>query len=455
MPLVMYDSTIPKNWADKKVLVMGLGRFGGGVGACRFLAERAARITVTDLAGEVELAESVEQLRGLQITFHLGGHQEDDFTNSDLIVVNPAVRRNSHWLKLATENNVPLTSEMNLFFEYCPAPIVGITGSNGKSTTTAMIGEVLKEKYKVWVGGNIGQDSLLAKVDQIRRDDVVVLELSSFQLYDLAQLERSPHMAVVTNIAPNHLDWHGTMDEYIKAKKNVFRFQTQDDYLVLNREDKELIKWGRMSKSEVIWFPSKNMERIELKMPGRHNQVNASAALAVGEIYGVKQEVARDVLRGFSGLPHRLEMVREFEGVRYYNDSISTTPESTIAAIEAFEEEKVLILGGYDKKISFDQLVRKVVGSVEAVVLLGQVRDTLAEMIEKEKQSRNEKLPNCEKADDFDHAVALARKLARPGSVALLSPACASYDMFRNFQQRGERFRQLVDSIGSLFFLRK
>jgi UDP-N-acetylmuramoylalanine--D-glutamate ligase len=440
----MYDSTIPENWSDKKVLVMGLGRFGGGVGACLFLAERGARITVTDLAGENELAESVEQLRGLPITLHLGGHRDSDFTNSDLIIVNPAVRRNSPWLKLAIENNVPLTSEMNLFFKYCPAPIVGITGSNGKSTTTAMIAEVLKTAGRVWVGGNIGQGSLLAKVDRIQRDDIVVLELSSFQLYDLAQLERSPHVAVVTNIAPNHLDWHGTMDEYVRAKKNVFRFQTRDDYLVLNREDEELIKWGKISKSEVIWFPSKDMKRIELKMPGRHNRMNASAALAVSEIFDVKQETARDVLRDFSGLPHRLEMVREFEGVRYYNDSISTTPESTIAAIEAFEENKVLILGGYDKKISFDQLVQKVVGSVKAVVLLGQVRDTLAELIEREKQSRNENLPICEKADDFDHAIALARKLAQPGMVVLLSPACASYDMFRNFQQRGERFRQLV-----------
>ena len=440
----MYDSTIPENWADKKVLVMGLGRFGGGVGACRFLAERGARITVTDLAGEDELAESVEQLRGLPITFHLGGHRNSDFTNSDLIIVNPAVRRNSPSLKLATENNVPLTSEMNLFFKYCPAPIVGITGSNGKSTTTAMIGEVLKTVGHVWVGGNIGQGSLLTQVPRIQRDDIVVLELSSFQLYDLARLERSPHVAVVTNIAPNHLDWHGTMDEYVRAKKNVFRFQTRDDYLVLNREDEELIKWGEMTKGGVIWFPSKDMERIELKMPGRHNQMNASAALAVGEIFDVKRETACDVLRDFPGLPHRLEMVREIGGVRYYNDSISTTPESTIAAIEAFEEKKVLILGGYDKKISFDQLVRKVVGSVEAVVLLGQTRDTLAELIEREKQSRNESLPICEKANDFDHAVALARRLAQPGMVVLFSPACASYDMFRNFQQRGERFRQLV-----------
>ncbi|MCK4628975.1 MAG: UDP-N-acetylmuramoyl-L-alanine--D-glutamate ligase, partial [Sedimentisphaerales bacterium] len=339
---------------------------------------------------------------------------------------------------------VPLTSEMNLFFRYCPAPIVGITGSNGKSTTTAMIAEVLKTDNRVWMGGNIGQGSLLAKVDRIQRDDIVVLELSSFQLYDLAQLERSPHVAVVTNIAPNHLDWHGTMDEYVRAKKNVFRFQTRDDYLVLSRKDGELIKWGKISKSRVIWFPSRDMERIELKMPGRHNQMNASAALAVGEIFGVKQETARDILRDFPGLPHRLEMVREIGGVRYYNDSISTTPESTIAAIEAFEENKVLILGGYDKKISFEHLVRKVVGSVEAVVLLGQVRDTLAELIEREKQSRNENLPTCEKADDFDHAVALVRKLAQPDMVVLLSPACASYDMFRNFQARGERFRQLV-----------
>jgi len=447
---------VPENLAGKRVLVLGLGRFGGGIGVSRFLVGEGARVTVTDLGEEAGLAESLSQLQGLPITFHLGGHQEQDFLESDLVVVNPAVKRNSPWLELARKNRIPLTAEMNLFFERCPAAIVAITGSNGKSTTTAMTRAVLEagaggkagRKYnRVWLGGNIGKDNLLSEVKEIQAEDVVVLELSSFQLYDLGQIRRSPHVAILTNITPNHLDWHGTMDEYVRAKQNILRYQGKEDFAVFNRLDPCFREWQKCTPGQVRWYPAEPMEELKLKVPGRHNQVNAAAALAAGEIFGVDPQAARQALARYESLPHRLELVREFEGVRYYNDSIATTPESVIVAIESFPEKKVIILGGYDKKIPFDELVDKVVGQVEAVILIGQVREKLFELISRRKQSRQESRPVCEFADTLEQAVHLARKLAQPGSSVLLSPACASYDMFKNFQQRGNLFREYVEKL--------
>jgi len=461
---VMESSDLYKNFKGKRVLVMGLGRFGGGIGVSKFLAQEGAHVKVTDLAGEDELTESIKQLAGLNIEYHLGGHREEDFAEADLIVVNPAVHKDSPWLKVAREHKVRLTSEMNIFFALCPTPIIGVTGSNGKSTTTAMIGEILKASRgkannqqgnsKVWVGGNIGQGSLLARIKEISRADIVVLELSSFQLYDLGEVECSPHIAVVTNIAPNHLDWHGSMKEYINAKQNIFRFQNQNDYLVLNSEDEELKKWGELTDSKVVWYPEGDrglrnreyeIEDIKLKVPGRHNRMNAAAALAAVGTMGLDLAEALKALEEYAGLEHRLEFVGEIEGVRYYNDSIATTPESAIAALESFNQKKIMILGGYDKKIPFEGLVKKIAGEVEAVVLIGEVRDTLADLIERERKDRKERLPVWEKADTLEQAVSLCREYAKEGMVVLFSPGCASYDMFRNFQERGEKFKGLVN----------
>jgi len=460
----MENNNLYKNLQGKKALVMGLGRFGGGIGVSLFLAERGALVTVTDMAGEDELADSIKQLESLNIEYHLGGHRKEDFVDTELIVVNPAVRKDSRWLKVAREHKVQLTSEMNIFFSLCPAPIIGVTGSNGKSTTTAMIGEILKaargkandrqENGKVWVGGNIGQGSLLARIKEISKDDIVVLELSSFQLYDLGEVRCSPQVAVVTNIAPNHLDWHGSMKEYINAKQNIFKYQRPNDYLVLNNEDEELKKWGELTNSKVVWYPEDKgmgrssgpgLEDFKLRVPGRHNRMNAAAALAAAGTLEVEPTGALKALEEFVGLEHRLEFVREIEGAGYYNDSIATTPESAIAAIESFKEKKIMILGGYDKKIPLEGLVKKIVGQVEAVILIGEVRDTLADLIERERKVGKERLPLCEKADTLEQAVSLARKYAKEGMVVLLSPGCASYDMFRNFQERGKKFKELVN----------
>ncbi len=474
---------------NKKVLIMGLGRFGGGLGALRYMLGQGAIVTVTDTASAERLSTTLTALSNTTITngttsvntnavtWHLGGHIRNDFITHDVIVVNPAVPADSPWLKIAREHNITLTTEMNIFFERCPARIVGITGSNGKSTTTAMIADVLSKglssdnatcKHKcnnlapvnnnksanrhlcsrVWLGGNIGMGSLLEKLDSITADDIVVLELSSFQLEDLAAIQRSPHIAVVTNIAPNHLDRHGTMANYVKAKQNILRFQTSDDIAILNRTETALQNWPKLTKARIKWYPD-NSSPIKLKLPGRHNQLNAAAALVTAQILGIDTNKARAILAEFEGLPHRLELVGQHNSVRYYNDSIATTPESVIAAIDAFSEHKIIIMGGYDKKIAFDNLAEKLItnGSVQAVIIIGQVQDKLCKLIEKCKITTNSHLPLCLKAATLADAVDMAARQARPGMVILLSPACASYDMFTNFQERGDTFRQLVQNV--------
>ena len=443
-------------FAGKRVLVMGLGSFGGGAGAARFMVQSGAEVTVTDIRHRPQLAETIAKLQDVWVQYHLGGHDEADFTRdrTDIVVANPAVPRTSVYLKSARRNGLAVTSEMNLFFERCPAPIVGVTGSNGKSTTTAMIAEVLRAglQRRVWLGGNIGGDNLLCEVHKIGCDDLVVLELSSFQLYDLGTIRLSPHVAVITNISPNHLDWHGSMAEYVMAKQNILRHQKPGDVAVLNRLDPAMSDWAGLTAGAVHWYPADGRSKpddanhIELRVPGRHNQLNAAAALAVGGILGVDDAVGRMAIAAFAALPHRLELVRQVGGVRYYNDSIATTPESAIAALDAFAEPKTIILGGYDKKTPFDALAQRVVSKkdVEFVILLGQVRDSLADEIAGAKRRSQQDMPCCKKVDSLAEAVLTARDVARDRTVVLLSPACASYDMFDNFQQRGEQFGQFV-----------
>ncbi|MBN1845301.1 MAG: UDP-N-acetylmuramoyl-L-alanine--D-glutamate ligase [Sedimentisphaerales bacterium] len=466
-------------WQARRVLVMGLGSFGGGIGVTRFLAGRGAQVTVTDQRSRQELAESLDRLGDCPVAYHLGGHDSQDFTRArtDVVVVNPAVKRDNPYLCQARGEGLVLTSEMNLFFELCPATIVGVTGSNGKSTTAAMTAAVLAAGSgegadiragdgtgvpaagrredrnvggyrRVWLGGNIGGENLLCRLDGIAADDVVVLELSSFQLEDLGRIERSPQVAVVTNIAPNHLDWHGDMDAYVRAKQNILRFQASQDYAVLNRQDPMLTGWSEITRAKVHGYPQEDLVDFSLQVPGRHNQLNAAAAWTVGGLFGVADQTARRALADYRALPHRLERVGRRDGVTYYNDSIATTPESVMAALDSFAEPKVLILGGYDKKISFRELAERIVAcrSVAYVLLLGQVRDILAAELDRARQAAGSSQPQYEKVDDLARAVEMARRRASVGSVVLLSPACASYDMFRNFQQRGDLFRRLVQA---------
>ena len=455
----MNCENIRDRFAGRRVLVMGLGSFGGGVGVSRFLSRAGAQVLVTDLRCREQLSDSLDQLSELQIEYHLGEHCPEDFTagKTDLVVVNPAVKKDSAYLGIARDNGLELTSEMNLFFEFCPGRIAAVTGSNGKSTTTAMIEAILQQGKsdpaaqfgRVWVGGNLGSENLLCRLDEISGEDVVVLELSSFQLHDLAMIKLSPEVAVLTNIAPNHLDWHESMEQYIWAKQNILRFQKPDGVAILNRLDSEIVSWSDLTLGRVIWYPDENGQQIELRIPGSHNQLNAAAAIAMAGIFGVQSEPARQALRNFTGLPHRLELIREFQGVQYYNDSIATTGESVIVALNAFGQDKALILGGYDKKISFEGLIERLVckGDVRFVALLGQMRHILADQLESHKQARGLSGPDHLVVESLEQAVGEVRAHSQEGMVVLLSPGCASYDMFENFQDRGCQFCKIVENL--------
>ena len=427
--------------AGKRVTVVGLGRFGGGIGVTRWLCGQGAVVTVSDKAPADDLAESVAQLSRLDVALHLGGHEEPDFLNADLLVVNPAVPKDIPPLAAAQQAGVPWTTEINLFLERCPAPTVGITGSVGKSTTTAMIGAILATTRTTHVGGNIGR-SLLDELPDIAADHVVVLELSSFQLEDLPLVGISPRVAVVTNLAPNHLDRHGTMDAYAAAKKNLFAFQGPDDVLVLNVNDSAVTGWAAQAPGRVDWFDEDDENPFELALPGRHNQANAQAAWAAARQFGVDRESAAGALRAFAGLPHRLEFVVERNGVRYYNDSKCTTPGGAVVALNAFPARTVaVILGGYDKGVSFEKLGVVAASRAKAVVTLGATADAIAAAVRK---YRSGGIPIIERADTLPEAVCLCEQIAAPGDVVLLSPACASYDMFTNYEHRGEQFCELV-----------
>ena len=427
--------------AGKRVTVVGLGRFGGGIGVTRWLCGQGAVVTVSDKATAADLAESVAQLEGLDVTLHLGGHEEADFLDADLLVINPAVSKDIPPLAAALQAGVPWTTEINLFLERCEAPIVGITGSVGKSTTTAMIGAILATTRTTHVGGNIGR-SLLDELSAIAPDHVVVLELSSFQLEDTPRVGVSPHVAVVTNLVPNHLDRHVTMDAYAAAKKNLFAFQTPDDVLVLNVNDPTTAAWADEAPGRVDWFDDDDEDPFELALPGRHNQANAQAAWAASRQFGVDREAAAAALRGFTGLPHRLEFVVERDGVRYYNDSKCTTPGGAIVALNAFPARTAaVILGGYDKGVSFEKLGVVAASRAKAVVALGATADAITAAVQ---EYRSGGVPPIKRADSLPEAVRLCQQIATNGDVILLTPACASYDMFVNYEQRGEQFCELV-----------
>jgi UDP-N-acetylmuramoylalanine--D-glutamate ligase len=446
----------------KRMTVMGLGRFGGGVGVARFLLEHGAVVTVTDLDTRENLADSVAAV-GERATYHLGGHRPEDFTEADLVVVNPAVRPDSEFLGLARRHGVPVTTEINLFFERCPARIVGVTGSAGKTTTVSMIGHALAGSG-VHVGGNIGR-SLLDRVGRMSADDLVVLELSSAQLLRLGSTGRAPDVAVVTNLAPNHIDWHGSMQQYLAAKRSILAAQSADDAAVLNWDDEALRDWADVCPGTARFFSVEGeppegvflrdnrlvartdgaetavLDVRRMTVPGLHNVSNAAAAAAACLAVGAEPGRIGRALAGFQGAEHRLEFVREADGVRYFNDSKATTPASTMAALHAFEAPIVLILGGRDKGVSYEELAAEA-ARCRAVVLVGEMADGLDALL----GDRAPDVPR-ERAESVGAAAVAAARRAEPGDVVLLSPACTSYDQFKNFEERGRVFKEAVSRL--------
>jgi len=457
---------------------MGLGRFGGGVDVARFAACCGAKVIVTDMASAEKLRGSVEQLDQFgEIEFHLGSHDRVDFENADVVVANPAVAPENEFLEIARRAGGLVTSQIAIFFELCPAPIVGITGANGKSTTAALTAHILGNSTsamrhpiyeQVFLSGNIGNRPLLGEIDEITPKDVVVLELSSFQLEQLGAIRKSPTVALLTNLTPNHLDRHGTFAAYCAAKENIFKFQALDvdrpAVSIFNAEDAIGCEWFGKYRGEAgrtcITFSGDDVPvamREKYALPGRANLSNLAAAVAVARWFGLPDDAVERGLGDFKSLPHRLELVASVNGVRWYNDSIATTPQSTIAALDAFESPRIIIAGGYDKNLAFDELGGKIARNAKAAILLGQTAPKIALAIRTAQESlgvaacRNGNLKSLdtrvEIVESLSDAVELASRLAVAGDVVLLSPACASYDMFDNFQQRGGQFAALVSAL--------
>jgi UDP-N-acetylmuramoylalanine--D-glutamate ligase len=474
----------PDYFAGKKVTVMGLGHFGGQIAAIRYLVRQGANVTVTDVAPAEKLTSSLEKINDLQVNLHLGGHLDSDFTDADLIVVSPAVPKESRYLKLAAQNEVPFTSEMNLFLDRCRAKVLAVTGTVGKSTTLGMLESILTYAEqtefpslglrKCWCGGNIGK-SLLEELINIQPNDLIALELSSFQLEDLAEIEYSPDVALVTNIHPNHLDRHGSLENYISAKANITRFQQAGDFLITQSGDTNLdpirelcpasvVQWKfgvdddadlkiRVIKKDegnlILEYRSdggtwiKLLAGSEIRVPGEHNMINAAGAAAACLAAGLSPATVAEGLRRFSGLPDRLELVGEFNGVRWFNDSKSTTPDSGMVALKSFPLGSILaIAGGYDKGSDLTDFARELARCCRMTYCLGVTGNTIYQTILSSGGQA------C-KVETLEEATRLAFDLAEPGNVVLLSPGCASWDMFENYQERGRRFAEAARNLAS------
>jgi UDP-N-acetylmuramoylalanine--D-glutamate ligase len=441
-----------------KATVVGLGR--EGLALARYLTDQGDDVTVTDAQPAEKLQAEIEQLRDLPVKLALGGHPDEVLDGADTIYLSAGIK--PHQPPFAGRDN--LSSLTALFFEHCPAPIIGITGSAGKTTTTTLLGKMLEQGSKrVWVGGNIGRP-LINEMDEMTPDDLVVLELSSFQLNHLKQ---SPRVAVVTNITPNHLDWHNeSMAEYIAAKANIVTHQSPRDAAILNANDRESNALAFRTSAHVLRFNGKDAhlkdDRLllrghdseyevcragELQIPGRHNVDTVLAASLAAFISGISPQAIRDVAIHFQGVQHRLQLVRELGGVAYYNDSIATAPERTLAALAVFDRPIVLIAGGRDKHLPLEQLADAAARKVKAVVLLGEAAGLLEEAFRAGRERNQTDRPAIIRAGDLAEAVCAGQHAAASGDVVLLSPACTSYDMFKDFEERGGEFVRLVEEL--------
>jgi len=445
----------------KRVAVLGLGV--SNMPLLKILLRGGVEVMACDKRGRESFGGQAEELESLGAKLCLGEDYLDYLEGWEVIFRTPGLHPDTPQLTAARARGSVITSEMELFFTVCPCKIIGVTGSDGKTTTTTMIAEFLKEAgYTVYLGGNIGKP-LLGDVDGMMPEDIVVLELSSFQLMTM---KHSPHIAVVTNVSPNHLDVHKTMSEYIAAKENIFLHQSENGLLVLNYENEITRSFGKAANGKVTFFWSggalargvfvqhdaiwvsdneKGREVLPLSgtlLPGAHNVENYMAAIAAVEGL-VSDAVIRTVAGRFTGVEHRIELVRTFKEVRYYNDSIASSPTRTIAGLRSFRQKVILIAGGYDKQIPFDILGEEIVAHVKHLVLTGKTAPKIRAAVERAKGYQAGS-PTIDMIDDFSQAVLTAHLAARPGDIVMLSPACASFDQFKNFSERGETFKKLI-----------
>ena len=452
----------------KKVAVLGIGI--SNTPLLRYLSELGVDITAFDKAAYDELKQTLEKLNGLDLKYSLGENYLKNLKGFDVIFKTPKVRFDIPELIRERARGADITSEMEAFFELCPAQIFAVTGSDGKTTTTTLIYNMLKEQgYKCWLGGNIGIP-LLSRIDEIKESDKVVLELSSFQLHTM---RRSPSVAVITNISPNHLDVHKSMDEYIEAKKNIYKFQNESDKVVINYDNEITRNLSGEVKGKTVYFSRVNalaggavvekgklvyknesgsieiISTEEILLPGVHNIENYLAAISAVIDY-VEIESIYKVAATFKGVEHRIELVREINGVKFYNSSIDSSPNRTIAALNTFKQKVILIAGGMDKNIPYDDMGAILVEKVKCLILIGptgeKIRKALHDEVVRTGQGKDIKIIKC---TTYEEVVKAAYGNATYGDIIILSPASTSFDMFKNFEERGNRFKDIVNSINS------
>ncbi len=453
-----------KQIKGKEVSVLGIGV--SNLPLIRFLVECGVQVNAHDKRTPQQLEEVYHELQELGVTMVLGEQYLDAISpTATMIFKTPGIRYDIPVLKAAAARGVTITSEMELFFELCPSPILAVTGSDGKTTTTSLIYDMLcRAGYRCHLGGNIGHP-LVSELEEIQQTDIVVLELSSFQLHTMKQ---SAAISIVTNVTPNHLDWHTDFDEYVNAKKAVFAYQDVKGKAVLNFDNEITRNFAKEARNPVF-FSSKQLledgycldgttivlrkagktvrEILDINsiyIPGMHNVENYMAGIAATDAL-VEDEIVRQTAVEFKGVPHRIEFVRELDGVKYYNDSIASSPARTTAGLESFGNQKVvLIAGGYDKKIPFDAFGAVVNEHVKKLVLVGLTAEKIQTAVVQAENYQSLPIFRCQ---TFEEAVLTARREAENGDVVILSPACASFDMFKNFEDRGNTFKNLVKNL--------
>lgn len=442
----------------KKAAVIGIGISNAPL--VDMLVSFGAKVCAHDKKTEKELGSTALSLKEKGVELKTGEGYLDEI-DADVIFKTPGMRFDNPALLKAKENGAVVTSEMEVFFDICPSKIIAVTGSDGKTTTTTLIYELLKkEGYTCHLGGNIGKP-VLYRVGEMKKDDFVVLELSSFQLHTM---KKSPNVAVITNITPNHLDVHKSYEEYIDAKENIMRYQSAEDKVVLNAGNdvtKTLIKKARGS---VITFSGKTnadvsldgeyitvgREKIlninDIKIPGFHNVENYMTAIAATSGL-VKKETVKSVAQSFGGVPHRIELVREIDNVKYYNSSIDSSPNRTINTLNVFDKKVILIAGGKDKGIAYDAIGPAIADKVKVLILIGATSEVIEKAVRAEFEKRGKECIKICYPENYPEAVKMAKNEAKEGDVVLLSNASTSFDLFKNFEERGNLFKKLVNEL--------
>lgn len=458
-----------KDWKNKKVAILGIGI--EGLSTAQFLAEKECSISMLDKKNKEDFDKNtLDRIKASGTRLILGKNYLDNLMEFDIVIRSPGISINTPQIIDAAKKGTIITSHTKIFFDLCPGIIIGVTGTKGKGTTSTLIYEMLQKSGRdTFLGGNIGNPPL-DFIDKLKQTSIVVLELSSFQLADL---DKSPHIAVMLMVTSEHLDYHKDVYEYVEAKRNILRFQQQDDYAVINRDyiasnesdihtagkvfyisrERATSDQGAFVHEDAIWMRMlgsewKIIDTKNIALLGKHNLENAAAASVAATLAGADKASIVEALKTFTGLPHRLELVAEINGVSYYNDSFSTTPETAVAAIESFKQPEILILGGSSKNSDFSELGEVVskAENIKAIIGIGEEWERIKSKV----KSQKSKALLVEGAKDMETVVKAASKIAVPGDVVLLSPGCASFGMFQNYKDRGEQFKREVEKLKGL-----